>query len=125
VLARAAHVEADRVVEPACGRDLGGGPHPARRTGQQERGRRTHALGHGDQTAGRRHGEHVRRELRELIEVRRAHGFEVRLDHGGHHAFVLAELRADLVRAHDELRTHRPECGRDLALVPAVEIRVQ
>ena len=66
-----------------------------------------------------------RRERLELAEIRRAHRLEERLDDRRHHAFVLAELRAHLVRAHDELRPHGAQRRRDRALVRGIEIGVQ
>ena len=98
---------------------VGGGAHATRRTGQQQRRpaprpRRRPARARPP-TSSPTPRPPAPRQLR---EVRRAHRFEERLDHSRDHAFVLAELRAHLVRAHDELeaapraaRPRRPARG--------------
>ena len=90
--AGAAHVEGDRVRVAARGRDRGAGAHATGRSRQQQA--RGHARGvtNADEPAGRRHHEHLCGHARDAFEIRTAYGPQVRVDNGGDHAFVLAEL---------------------------------
>jgi hypothetical protein len=83
------------------------------------------AVDRRDQPARRRHDEGFSRERRDVHQIRGAHRLQEGFDNRRDHALVLAELRADFVRADDVGRVMRAERIGDRLLVARVQIGVQ
>ena len=122
--ARAAHVERDRVREPAGRGDRRRRPHAAGRSGQQQRDRQVGADRDRHQAAGRRHHQHLVGEVVQRPKVRAAGRPEVGVDHGRDRALVLTELRRDLGRTATR-RSPDASSARHGALVASDQVGVQ
>ena len=97
--ARPAHVEGEHVLEAACARDERRPDDPGRRPGKDARSRPGGRRGHIGHSA---RGLHDERPRLDLLQVRRQHGRQVRVRHGGRAALVLPELGQQLGRERNE-----------------------
>ncbi len=105
----AAHVEAQDLVEPERGRDMGGGGDAGRRA-RQRHGERSPCGGFGrGHAAGRMHDMQARALHLPLqpVEVAGGDRHDRGVEHGGRRALELAGLGIDLVRQRDERQRGR------------------